>query len=96
MARTGLSFDDLDHVGHAAEFDLPILIFVDHDDATVPVDRARAFAAKRPDITTLVETKGGGHTGSWNVDPDVYEGRHGVSPITTVNEVWVTAKPSRE
>ncbi|WP_459801719.1 alpha/beta hydrolase [Herbidospora sp. RD11066] len=72
-ARTGLSFDDLDHVAHAAEFDLPILVFVDHDDDTVPVDRARAFAAKRPDITTLVETKGGGHTGSWNVDPADYE-----------------------
>ncbi|WP_061291146.1 alpha/beta hydrolase [Herbidospora cretacea] len=73
MGRTGLSFDDLDHVEHAAEFDVPILIFVDHDDATVPVDRARAFAAARPDITTLVETKGGGHTGSWNVDRDLYE-----------------------
>ncbi|WP_285584739.1 alpha/beta fold hydrolase [Herbidospora sp. NBRC 101105] len=73
MARTGLSFDDLDHVEHAAEFDLPILIFVDHDDATVPVDRAQAFARARPDLTTLVETKGGGHTGSWNVDPDAYE-----------------------
>ncbi|GII52442.1 alpha/beta hydrolase [Planotetraspora thailandica] len=71
--RTGLSFDELDHVRHAAGFSVPALVFADSDDATVPVEPALEFAEARPDIVTLVKTKGGGHTGSWNVDPEQYE-----------------------
>ncbi|GAA4579971.1 hypothetical protein GCM10023194_06990 [Planotetraspora phitsanulokensis] len=72
--RTGLSFDGLDHVRHARDFSIPALVFVDSDDATVPVEPALEFARSRPDLVTLVHTKGGGHTGSWNVDPEQYEG----------------------
>ncbi|GAA4574659.1 alpha/beta fold hydrolase [Planotetraspora kaengkrachanensis] len=72
--RTGLSFDDLDHVRHAGDFSIPALIFVDADDGTVPVEPALEFARVRPDLVTLVQTKDGGHTGSWNVDPEQYEG----------------------
>jgi pimeloyl-ACP methyl ester carboxylesterase len=71
--RTGLSFDDLDHVQHPADFSVPVLLFVDSTDATVPVEPALEFAEARPDVVTLVQTKGGGHTGSWNVDPEQYE-----------------------
>lgn len=71
--RTGLSFDDVDHLRHAREFKTPTLIFVDSGDATVPVGPALRFAEARPDIVTLVRTAGGGHTGSWNADPERYE-----------------------
>ncbi|WP_203978098.1 alpha/beta hydrolase [Planotetraspora silvatica] len=71
--RTGLSFDDLDHVRHARDFSIPALIFVDSADGTVPVEPALEFARIRSDLVTLVRTKGGGHTGSWNVDPEQYE-----------------------
>ncbi|GLW25066.1 hypothetical protein Mame01_51080 [Microbispora amethystogenes] len=71
--RTGLSFDDLDHLRHAREFRVPALVFVDDDDATVPPGPALRFAGARPDIVRLVRTAGGGHTGSWNADPARYE-----------------------
>ncbi|MCT9929785.1 S9 family peptidase [Planotetraspora sp. A-T 1434] len=71
--RTGLSFDDLDQVRHAREFKTPALVFVDTADATVPVGPALELAKARPDLVTLVQTRGGGHTGSWNVDPARYE-----------------------
>ncbi|MFI6736148.1 alpha/beta hydrolase [Nonomuraea sp. NPDC050451] len=70
--RTGISLDDLDHVRHAKEFRQPILLFVD-DDASVPVEPSLRFAKLRPDLVTLVRTKGGGHVGSWNVDQARYE-----------------------
>ncbi|MBP2704310.1 prolyl oligopeptidase family serine peptidase [Microbispora sp. RL4-1S] len=71
--RTGLSFDELDHLRHARDFKTPTLVFADDDDATVPVGPALEFARIRPDIVRLVRTSGGGHTGSWNVDPARYE-----------------------
>lgn len=71
--RIGVDFDDLDHVRHAKEFTMPILLFADDDDATVPTAAALEFAKARPDLVTLFRTKGGGHVGSWNVDPGRYE-----------------------
>ncbi|WP_327088767.1 alpha/beta hydrolase [Nonomuraea sp. NBC_01738] len=71
--RTGISLDDLDHVRHAQSFKQSTLMFVDDDDATVPTGPALEFARVRPDLVELVRTKGGGHCGSWNVDPAAYE-----------------------
>ncbi|NUW43676.1 alpha/beta hydrolase [Nonomuraea rhodomycinica] len=71
--RTGASLDDVDHVRHAREFRTPVLLFVDDADASVPVGPALRFAAARPDLVTLVRTRGGGHVGSWNTDPGRYE-----------------------
>lgn len=71
--RTGISLDDLDHVRHARTFKTPILMFVDEDDATVPTGPALEFARLRPDLVALVRTRGGGHVGSWNVNPGAYE-----------------------
>ncbi len=71
--RTGVSFDDIDHLRHAREFEIPTLVFVDDDDATVPIGPALRFAEARPDIVRLVRTSGGGHTGSWNADRAGYE-----------------------
>ncbi|MFI7702874.1 alpha/beta hydrolase [Nonomuraea sp. NPDC049480] len=71
--RTGVSLDDLDHVRHANEFKQPILLFVDDSDTSVPVAPSLRFAQLRPDLVTLVQTRGGGHVGSWNVDRTGYE-----------------------
>ncbi|MEU6782582.1 alpha/beta hydrolase [Nonomuraea angiospora] len=71
--RTGISLDDVDHVRQAKEFRQPILLFVDDDDTSVPVEPSLRFAELRPDLVTLVRTKGGGHVGSWNVDQARYE-----------------------
>ncbi|MFC4011808.1 alpha/beta hydrolase [Nonomuraea purpurea] len=71
--RTGISLDELDHVRHANEFKQPILLFADDADTGVPPGAALRFAQLRPDLVTLVRTRGGGHVGSWNVDRPRYE-----------------------
>lgn len=71
--RTGISLDDLDHVAHAGRFRAPVLLYVDDDDNSVPIGPALRFAEARPDLVTLVRTRGGGHVGSWNTDPARYE-----------------------
>ncbi len=71
--RTGISLDDLDHVRHARAFRSPVLLFVDDDDGSVPTGPSLRFARARPDLVTLVRTRGGGHVGSWNADPARYE-----------------------
>src|SRR5258706_8643338 len=70
--RASLSLDDLNQVPYAPQLRVPMLIFVDHADKTVPNQPAIDFARARPDLTTLVETDGGGHTGSWNANPEAY------------------------
>jgi hypothetical protein len=52
---------------------VPVLVFIDDSDKTVPNGPAIEFANSRPDLITLVKTSGGGHTASWNVDPASYE-----------------------
>ncbi|MFI6298371.1 alpha/beta hydrolase [Nonomuraea sp. NPDC050790] len=71
--RTGISLAELDHVAHAQEFTVPVLLFVDDTDTGVPPGPALEFARIRPDLVNVVRTKGGGHVGSWNVDPEAYE-----------------------
>ncbi|MFE3454686.1 alpha/beta hydrolase family protein [Nonomuraea sp. NPDC059194] len=61
------------NVRHASAFKPPILIFADTDDTGVPIGPALELARARPDLVTLVQTSGGGHVGSWNVNPAAYE-----------------------
>jgi pimeloyl-ACP methyl ester carboxylesterase len=70
--RADLSLDELDQVPYAKQLTVPMLVFIDHDDKTVPNQPALDFARQRPDLVTLIQTDGGGHTGSWNADPDAY------------------------
>lgn len=70
--RADLSLDDLDQRPYAKDLKVPVLVFVDHADKTVPNQPAIEFAKARPDLVTLVETEGGGHTGSWNAGPEAY------------------------
>ncbi len=70
--RASLSLDDLDQVPYARDLKVPMLVFIDHDDKTVPNQPAIDFAQARPDLVTLVQTDGGSHTGSWNAGPEAY------------------------
>jgi pimeloyl-ACP methyl ester carboxylesterase len=71
--RAGLSLDGLNQLTYAPRLRVPVLLFVDRSDTTVPPDPAFRLARLRPDLVTLVTTTGGEHTGSWNVDPGRYE-----------------------
>lgn len=85
--RSGLRLTDLDHRRQAWALGVPVLLFVDLDDAIVHPGPALDYARMRPDLVTLVTTRNGGHTRSWNVDPQTYAAqltgflnRCGVSP----------------
>jgi uncharacterized protein len=71
--RAHLSLSDLDQVRFAGSLQVPVLLFVDRADTTVPPAAALRLAAARPDLVSLVVTDGGNHTGCWNVDPSGYE-----------------------
>jgi dienelactone hydrolase len=71
--RIGHRLADLNQVRHAGSLRVPTLMYVDGDDAVVDPQPARLYARLRPDLVRLVETEGGGHTRSWNVDPKRYE-----------------------
>lgn len=73
--RSGLDWDDLSQVRHAAEFTTPMLVFHGDADDVVPLRLSRAFAAARPGLVTLHVTPGAGHVESVNVDPEGYAGR---------------------
>jgi uncharacterized protein len=68
-----LRLSDLDHREYAGSLDVPTLLFVDHDDATVAPWPTVEFANARLDLVTLVATRGAGHCRSWNLDPASYE-----------------------
>jgi pimeloyl-ACP methyl ester carboxylesterase len=71
--RAGLSLADYDQRRYAAALRVPVLLFVDRSDRAVAAGPSVEFAAARPDLVTLVTTTGGGHQGSWNVDPAGYK-----------------------
>jgi pimeloyl-ACP methyl ester carboxylesterase len=71
--RIRVRLADLDQRAHAGKLDVPTLLFVDHDDNTVAPWPTVEFAKARPDLITLVETRGAGHCRSWNLDRELYE-----------------------
>lgn len=71
--RVGVRLSDLDHRTYAAALDVPTLLFVDRDDATVAPQPTVEFAQARPDLVELVETHDAGHCRSWNSEPASYE-----------------------
>lgn len=71
--RIGVRLAAMDRREYAQELGVPVLLYVDGDDATVDPGAAREFAAARPELVTLVETAGAGHARSWNLDPAAYE-----------------------
>jgi predicted alpha/beta-fold hydrolase len=73
--RIGVRLAQLDHRRYAPDLAVPVLTFLDRDDALVAPGPTLEFAANRPDLIDLVETRGGGHCRSWNLDPEAYEER---------------------
>lgn len=67
--RVGVRLSSLDF--RSFEPPAPTLIFLDGDDRVVDPRPTREFAASAG--ADLVETAGGGHVRSWNVDPSRYE-----------------------
>jgi uncharacterized protein len=67
--RIGTRLVDLDFRGYQPP--VPTLVFLDADDRLVATEPTREFAASSG--ATLVESEGGGHVRSWNVDPARYE-----------------------
>ena len=57
--QLGISWDDLDYVSRADEFEVPILVIHGTNDGTVPIETSRRLAEARPDLVTLVETDAG-------------------------------------
>lgn len=71
--RIGVRLAQLDHRKYAPALDVPVLTFLDRDDTLVATGPTTEFAAARPDLVTLVETRTAGHCRSWNLDPERYE-----------------------
>jgi pimeloyl-ACP methyl ester carboxylesterase len=71
--RIGHRLAELNQVRHVGSLRVPALVFLDGDDVVVDPGPTRLFARLRPDLVRLEETRGGGHTRSWNVDPERYE-----------------------
>jgi alpha-beta hydrolase superfamily lysophospholipase len=71
--RLRVRLSELDHRRFADSLDVPMLVFVDHDDATVAPSPTLDLAYSRPDLVTLVETRGAGHCRSWNAERAAYE-----------------------
>lgn len=69
--RIGTKLASLDFRSY--EPPVPTLVFLDGDDRVVDPSPTRSFAAACG--AALVETAGGGHVRSWNVDPAGYEQR---------------------
>jgi uncharacterized protein len=69
--RANLRLASLDCRAYAIP--VPTLVFLDADDRYVATWPTREFAAANPGTVRLVETSGGGHVRSWNVDPRRYD-----------------------
>ncbi|HEX2028499.1 MAG TPA: alpha/beta hydrolase [Nitriliruptorales bacterium] len=71
--RAGIDWSVLDQVGHADEFDLPILLFHGTADEQVPISSSDRFAAAVGEEVTYVRVEAAPHNAAWNVDPGAYQ-----------------------
>lgn len=63
---------ELDVMRYAARLSHPILLLQGESDPTTPVEVARRFEERRPDIVEYAEFPGAGHIRPWNADPERY------------------------
>ncbi len=68
-----LSLDRMDWVARAPELRVPMLVLHSDDDEFVPSGPAQRLALARPDLVTLISSRGARHTQEWNVDPDGWD-----------------------
>lgn len=71
--RYGIDWDALNYLTDTSWLRVPALVFHGTGDKTVPVATSRELAKDKPDLVTLVETKGVEHVRSWNADPPAYD-----------------------
>lgn len=72
-ARTGIDWDETNHLEDPHAFPHPKLLIHGADDPVVPVSLADALAAAEPDVVTYLRVPEAGHNRAWNVDPGRYE-----------------------
>jgi alpha-beta hydrolase superfamily lysophospholipase len=74
--RIGVSsLDEINWVKAAPQMKTPTLIFHGEDDGLIPIGPSVALARARPNLVTLVQVAGAGHTESWNLGPARYVAR---------------------
>jgi hypothetical protein len=73
--RIGFDWSAMDEIAHAADFQLPILLFQGLDDQLVPPADSAEFARRLPGLVEYVPVPHAGHIESWNVDPAAYDRR---------------------
>lgn len=71
--RAGIDWSVLDQVGHADEFDLPILLLHGTADEQVPISSSDRFADAVGEEVTYVRVDAAPHNAAWNVDPGAYQ-----------------------
>jgi len=72
--RFGIDWSAVDHVDHAAELTVPVLVLTGEDDTSARLVDIRAYAAAAPDgLVDVVAVPQAGHTTAWNLAPEVYE-----------------------
>ncbi len=72
-ARYDLDWDAVDYLDDTSWLKVPALVFHGTADTTVPISTSRELAKDKPDLVTLVETRGVEHVRSWNADPQAYD-----------------------
>jgi pimeloyl-ACP methyl ester carboxylesterase len=64
--RYDIDWESMDHLQHADDLDVPMLILHGDEDETAPASSSQELAELRPDIVTYVEMTGVGHVRGWN------------------------------
>ncbi len=72
--RYDLDLDALDYLADPGWLTVPALVLQGTSDDTVPASVATRLARERPDQVQLHLVPGAEHVGSWNEDPDRYDG----------------------
>jgi uncharacterized protein len=74
-ARSGLDFEQVEHLEWAGELpdDVPMLVTHGSDDAFVPIGPSRAFDAALGEQVVYEEYPGADHVREWNVDRERFE-----------------------
>lgn len=73
--RITVNWNSLDALLHPADFHVPTLLFHGESDKLVPISTSDAFARELKGWVTYYRVPDAGHTGSWNVDPALYDER---------------------
>jgi pimeloyl-ACP methyl ester carboxylesterase len=68
-----VELERFDWVARSNELRHKMLVIHSDDDEFVPSGPSRALAVARPDLVTLVSTRGARHCQEWNVDPEGWE-----------------------